>query len=707
MSGSFALDWAVLAISLFNTILLLWLGLTVLFNAERRTWGLWLAGSGLLGGAAFFVSHTAILGHELAALDLAIDPWWRVGWGVLVGLPFAWYVLMLWYGGYWDAGDARSARRRRPATISAGLLAGVLLLLTTLALPSYDVAVQRSIAGAIGSSGLPWPVALYPVYSVLCIGLSLRTLSRPHPSPRAMGEIARRRARPWLVMASVALLAVSLLVTLAVGWLGTAGGRRLVARDFGEIVAAVAGFDLMIAALVGAAVLCLGQAIVSYEIFTGQALPRRGFSRHWRRVIILAGGYSAVIGWSLARGLPSVYGLLLTALVMTAFYALLVWRSFGDRELAIARLRPFVGSQGTYARLVSTDASSDVDVEEAFRTLCRDVLDACSARLIPLGTAATLAGPTLTYPESAGGELPLVKSLAERLRDQRSLYVDVDPAFYGGAIWAVALWHEQGLVGVLLLGPRSHGSLYAQEEIELAQAAGERLLDLVSGAEMGRRLMALQRQRLAEAQIADQRVRRVLHDEVLPKLHAVMLTLSGLPESASADAADGAVSLLADAHHQIADLLRDLPAAQRPDRARGGVIAGLRRVVDGELSGAFDAVRWEISPDAEDRLSELPQTATEVLYFAAREAARNAARYGRDTTTSRPFTLAVSADADKALVLRVLDDGVGIRPEQEVAEGTGQGLALHTTMMAVIGGSLEVESAPGYGTRVTLTLPGP
>ncbi len=47
MSGNFSLDWLTLAVSLFNTILLLWLGLTVLLNAERRSWGIWMAGGGL------------------------------------------------------------------------------------------------------------------------------------------------------------------------------------------------------------------------------------------------------------------------------------------------------------------------------------------------------------------------------------------------------------------------------------------------------------------------------------------------------------------------------------------------------------------------------------------------------------------------------------------------------------------------------------
>jgi len=52
------------------------------------------------------------------------------------------------------------------------------------------------------------------------------------------------------------------------------------------------------------------------------------------------------------------------------------------------------------------------------------------------------------------------------------------------------------------------------------------LIDTRASAELARRLMALQRQRVAETQLLDQRARRVLHDDVLPQLHAAMLALS-------------------------------------------------------------------------------------------------------------------------------------------------------------------------------------
>ena len=53
MTGIFLLDWATLAVSLHNTILLLWLALTVWLNAERRTLGI-----GFISGALLLASST-------------------------------------------------------------------------------------------------------------------------------------------------------------------------------------------------------------------------------------------------------------------------------------------------------------------------------------------------------------------------------------------------------------------------------------------------------------------------------------------------------------------------------------------------------------------------------------------------------------------------------------------------------------------------
>ena len=80
MTGNFWLDWALMAVSLIDVTLISWLGLTVLLNAERRAWGVWLAGWGLLLGALFFVSHTVVLGLGPDFASRGLEWWWRAGW---------------------------------------------------------------------------------------------------------------------------------------------------------------------------------------------------------------------------------------------------------------------------------------------------------------------------------------------------------------------------------------------------------------------------------------------------------------------------------------------------------------------------------------------------------------------------------------------------------------------------------------------------
>jgi signal transduction histidine kinase len=302
----------------------------------------------------------------------------------------------------------------------------------------------------------------------------------------------------------------------------------------------------------------------------------------------------------------------------------------------------------------------------------------------------------------------------------------LDPAESGGALWAVPLWSERGLIGLLLLGEKQDGGLYTQEEIEIARAGGERLIDTQASAQLARRLMELQRQRLAQTQLLDRQTRRVLHDDILPTLHTAMLLLSSNGEAPTADQRPPtndqlstpqrynvtnyqlpqhaeAVTLLADVHQQISQLLRDMPHAGAAEVARLGLIAALRRTVETELKNAFDQVTWQIEPGAEAKIVAIPTLSAEILFYAAREVIRNAAKHGRSNLFA-PLHLKLIFTAQDNLELVIEDDGVGLATGTG-AGGSGQGLALHSTMLAVVGGTLAVESASGAYTRVILTLP--
>jgi signal transduction histidine kinase len=703
---AFLVDWATLSLSLFNTILLIWLGLMVLLNADRRTWGIWLAGGSLLMGGAFFVSHTAILGLGLTYLGPGMFFWLLIGSIPAMLMPFAWYVVMLWFAGYWTGRDSSLQRRQRPwfLVVLTFLLAGFLLLLI-LGDPLRAVFSVAPIKGFILSASiglLPVAVLAYPFYVLLCISLSLDALRRPGPTTRVMGSLARQRAHPWLVASSFVLLIVSLLVAWVITWIAVTPRGRVDFTIYSEMTSRLLRFDLLIGALVAVAILLLGQAIVSYEVFTGKALPRRGLLRHWRWAVVLAAGYALLIGGGVQLQLRPIYSLLLSTLLITIFYALFSWRSYAERERSIEQLRPFVASPRLYDRLTGQPAAppAELDMATPFNALCHDVLGSRVAYLVAVGPLASLTGAPLVYPPGAAVTLASLSDLSRRLESPHIMFMPLEPGAYGQAVWAVSLWSERGLIGLLLLGEKKDGGFYTQEEIEIARASGERLIDTQASVAMARRLMALQRQRLAESQVVDRQTRRLLHDDVLPLLHTAMLLLI---QRSRPDAQVEVVDLLTAAHRQISNLLHDMPATAAPDVTRLGLLGALKRAVDNELAADFDELQWQVDAAAHQAARAIPPLTAEVLFYAAREAIRNAARHGRNG--EKPLHLRLCARGHNGFHLDIEDNGVGLDGKPAAEEGRGQGLALHSTMMAVVGGSLTSESVPGAFTRISLTLP--
>jgi signal transduction histidine kinase len=353
------------------------------------------------------------------------------------------------------------------------------------------------------------------------------------------------------------------------------------------------------------------------------------------------------------------------------------------------------------------------DATGPFRALCNDFLGVRVAYLAAVGPLSPLVGPPLVYPEGREVLLPNLRDLTSQFNSPQTMCVAVEPEQYGEAMWAVPLWSERGLIGVLLLGEKRDGGLYTQEEIEIARASGERLIDTQASAEMAQRLMALQRQRLAESQVLDRQARRVLHDDVLPLLHTAMLRLSaqgsgvGSRESGARNRGSDpeGIELLAEAHRRISDLLREMPTLATPEVSSLGLVGALQAAVEEELGSAFDRVEWDIKPEGAQEARQVPPLTAEVMYYAAREAIRNAAKYGRNGNSARPLHLRIGVEYRDGLEIAIEDDGVGLDGAGRNGTGSGQGLALHSTMMAVVGGSLATESVPGRYTRVLLALP--
>ena len=98
----------------------------------------------------------------------------------------------------------------------------------------------------------------------------------------------------------------------------------------------------------------------------------------------------------------------------------------------------------------------------------------------------------------------------------------------------------------------------------------------------------------------------------------------------------------------------------------------------------------------------------------------NAIKFTASGTVGVGYELVERADAAFDVTLRIVDTGMGIAPEDQgivfepfsqvgdaqrgVYGGTGLGLSICNRLVALMEGSLELESAPGEGTRVTVRL---
>jgi signal transduction histidine kinase len=698
------LNWIVISLSLINTILLLWLGLTVSLNAERRSWGVWLISGGLLLGGIFFISHTAILGFGLTSLDDGINFWWHLGLLAALVLPSLWYIVVLWYAGFWE--DRQSALFQRhklafPLNAAVTLISIVLLWIAN-PFPSFSQVITLQLSATPEVGGVPMMVIAYLASTLLNVGLSLDALRRPGPVRRIMGELARDRAKPWLIATSMMLLLVGFLIAGVMVWIALRGNQLVESGLYDNMTTGVAWFDLAISGLIALAVLLLGQAIVRYEVFTGKTLPQQRFMRHWRNVVLLSIVCGIIMSAALIRGIHPVYVLLMMAILVTVSYALFSQNSYAERERYIQHLRPFVTSQRLYDHLLTASDPTGVDINQPFQALCRDVLSAQVAYLAAVGPLAPLVGSVLVFPESLKMPTLPLTDVCRRFTSMSTMCIPLNPDDHGGACWAVPLWSERGLIGLLMLGEKLNGGLYTQEEIEIARASGERMIDTRASAELAQRLMTLQRQRLSESQVMDRRTRRVLHDDILPKLHTAMLALNA-DKSATAQAGVQALTTL---HRDLANLLHTIPNSLTADIASIGVLSALRKLVENELSHEFDEVFWDIPETVAAVGRALPVLTAEVVYFAGREVIRNAARHGRGNQEDRPLMLKITAIAQESFCVSIEDNGVGFSALPS-GINTGNGLALHSTMLAVVGGVLAITTVTGAGTRIDLSVNNP
>ncbi len=227
------------------------------------------------------------------------------------------------------------------------------------------------------------------------------------------------------------------------------------------------------------------------------------------------------------------------------------------------------------------------------------------------------------------------------------------------------------------------------EEVERIELAFLRMM---------RRLEA-ERRRAGSAALQAQeqertRVARDLHDEVNQSLTGLLLRLEAAREAAPPELEEELAETKALANQAMRELLslaRQLRPTALDDLGLVAATAGqVEQLARGEIEATFNA---------EGDFSDLPDDAQLVVYRVAQEGLSNAARH----SGAGRVEVGLQRLDNGGVELAVADDGRGFAFDE--SEG-GLGIAGMRERALLIGGELTIESRPGRGTTVRLTVPG-
>ncbi len=483
--------------------------------------------------------------------------------------------------------------------------------------------------------------------------------------------------------------------------------------------------DLSVAGAVALVILLFGYSVVRHGILIERPLARRGFFEQWRGIVIVATAVAIFIALLVTFTRSNLGGLLLITSLAAVAYALFTWSSYTAHDRYIALMGPFVRSTSLRHWLNTDLQKTEQDLQNLFFHLCHDVLAVQFAYLtITAGTlkrnfsyrwpGEAALGAKLIAPKKRGTiEAEAPKRVQITLHGQKKI------------CWVLPIYDERGLVAALYLGPREDGGAFTDEDMNLAHACGQRILDTLGDHEAMQAVAGLLRRRIMDVKLLGAQQRRVLHDEILPQMHLALLqleTLRSLPgtkphlpmslessEQGRDQVLNEAIEMISDAHRRLATMMRTTAPGAPYRLERDGLMHAIRTMLEQDFQHAFDEIEWSVPDETAACIDEVtPPAIAELIFAAVQEALRNAARHARGSDVHRRLRLTLKATYSREspfLEVVVADDGVGIASASSSTTSTGGGLLTHNALLAIAGGSLTIKSAPGEGVTVRILLP--
>jgi signal transduction histidine kinase len=193
-------------------------------------------------------------------------------------------------------------------------------------------------------------------------------------------------------------------------------------------------------------------------------------------------------------------------------------------------------------------------------------------------------------------------------------------------------------------------------------------------------------------------ISREIHDHVGQRLTLARFYFSkmeGQSEQEISHLVEDASRLIGEAIVDLKQLSRSLTSSVIEDN---GLIFALQQ----EVNRIRRLVSWLIDLDVKGD-SRFVSVSNEVIIFRiVQEALQNIMKYASPTKV-----LVVLNYLPESLQLKIMDDGVGFNPDQssDASGHSGSGLLNMKNRAAILQGSMEIDSAPGKGTRLEFQFP--
>lgn len=271
-------------------------------------------------------------------------------------------------------------------------------------------------------------------------------------------------------------------------------------------------------------------------------------------------------------------------------------------------------------------------------------------------------------------------------------------------IWALESYHtaQQQTEELRRTQASLQQSLHAQDSLnrQLVERLSNQLLALDK---LNAALQATQRRLITEREDERKALARELHDQIIQDLLGLIYQLEDVEELASSLGLSKKINSVRHDMRNLVSELRQMCSDLRPPTIdHHGLHAAINSLTTDWSNRNGILVHLEVAPD----LGRLPETVELSIFRIVQEGLNNVRKHA----AAKHVRLSLQRTSTTNLLMRLEDDGKGLSKPADIASlslNKHFGLVGISERVALLGGSMQIESSQGNGTILQIEIPSP